>query len=393
MKDQFRCQTAALLIGDRSVAAEIERSGNWEAVLRLSVAWNMVPLFCKRVAESGATLPASCTAWTTKLSMAALLQTGRSLKSGLDALALLEERAIPCAGFKGLASIAYLYGTESGERCLRDVDILVPAADAKPAAEALLGAGYRLSIEAPLDRYMDFVRRSPGSAGNEAISLLNDKEGSVDLHWRLGSVSRLQLLPEAQKMTVLNRSVPVVSPRHSIVLAAHHALRNNFVADKMFRDVLDFDGWRESGYQALDAAELLALASEANLAVPLLALEQIAAASRGATASWLAPAAQEEDCAKAQNLAKLYFYQLQFGPVNADLVHLANPASFLRTGAAVVTGWKHFRNTMEQMDASFGAPETLGQRLRRLAQAAPRFPLGRWRQLRTLASLKRQLMS
>lgn len=393
MKDQFRSQTASFLIGDRSVVAEIERSGNWEAVLRLCVAWNMAPLFCKRVEESGAALPASCAAWTNKLSMAALLQTGKSLKSGLDSLALLEERSIPCAGFKGLASIAYLYGTESGERGLRDVDILVPAAEAKPAVEALLAHGYRLSIEAPVERYMDFVRRSPGSAGNEAISLFNEKGGGVDVHWRLGSASRLPLLEEAQKAKILNRAVPVVSPRHSIVLAAHHALRNNFDADKMFRDVLDFDSWRARVEETLDGADLLELASGANLTVALLALEQIAALSRGGAAGWLAPVGKAEDCRKAEDLAKLYFHQLQFGPVNADLVHLASPFAFLRTGVAAVTGWKHFRNTMEQMDASHGAPETLGQRLRRFARAAPQFPVRRWGQLRTLATMKRQLTS
>lgn len=337
-------------------------------------------------------LPDSCRTRMEQVFFEAFLQTGRCIKSGLDALAMLEDRGIRCAAFKGLASIAYLY-PEPGHRSLGDVDILVHPRDAKIAAEVLLANGYKLSIEGRVEDYVDFVKRSPGSAGNEAITMINEKGGGIDLHWRLGRVDTAVLLAKAQRMNVLNRAAPVTSPQHSCLLTVQHALRNNLVVDKVVRDLIDFDTWRPRFNSHSESLELLQSANGWGLTLPLLAMEKIVCSARGVSDSWLAPHASAPDLRKADDLVELYFHQVRFGALNSDLVYLTDAHPLLQVATAAFAGWTRFRKVMKRMDEAKGVPDTLSGRLRRLIAAVRHLPVRRWRQVRTMAMAKQRLMS
>jgi hypothetical protein len=199
-------------------------------------------------------------------------------------------------------------------------------------------------------------------------------------------------LAEVQRVRVLSKEAPVISPRHSLLLAVHHALRNDFVADEMVRDLLDFSAWMEILGPKGEGASLLQAAKGWGLQVPALAMEQIVTRIRATPATWLAPHASAGDQRKAASLAELYFHQVEAGALNTDLVYLTDPKPLLQIMTGVVSGWSRYRAMMKGMDTANGnADATLGARLRSLMRAATHLPARRWRQVRALASAKQEV--
>lgn len=384
-----------LLLGDLSAAQraveEIDRLAAWDSVITLANDWKVLPQLRQKLGKSVARLPEESRIRLQDLLSQAFVRTARCISGGADALAMLESRAIPCAAFKGVATLAYLY-TGPGQRTLQDVDILVRPEQWQKALELLEANGFVRSVGGTLDEYLAFVHHSPGSAGNEAISLSHDQGTAVDLHWRLGRLDPEILLTQVQRATILGKTVPVVAPRHSLLLTVHHALRNDFVSDEIVRDLLDFHAWLEVLGPACEASGMLQAAATWGLASSLLAMERIVAAIRGVPAAWLAPHASAADLRKAADLAELYFHQVQFGALNTDLVYLSDPQPLLQVLAGAVAGWSRYRTMMKGMEKANGSADaTLYGRLQRLAKAVRQLPVRRWRQVRALASAKQEV--
>jgi hypothetical protein len=346
-----------------------------------------LPQLNKRLTELSVELPAEVRKEFRRLTAQAFLRTSRCVDRGAEALNMLTRAGIPCAGFKGIAAVAILYGG-LGDRTLLDVDILIRKEDLGKALIELRRGGFMPAISGSLEDYMAFVRNSPGFAGNEAIALADASGGSIDLHWRLGKLDTELLLAGTEAVPLFGRSIRVVQGSHCMSVAAHHALRNDFVPDEIIRDLLDFRDWLPWMEEHGAPPEAKEFAKQNGLLGPLLALAQLVE-SFGEMRTVFAQSAPDADLRVAADLAELYRSQLEEGLLNTDLVYLANLKSIRQIVAGAASSWSRYRAHMRTFEQSNGrGPVALGLRLRKLAFAAWRLPLRRWRLVRTLATVK-----
>jgi len=310
------------------------------------------------------------------------------VRAGAIALSALERAGIPCAGFKGLAALAYLYpGMRS--RTLQDTDALVHPRDVEAALRVLEESGFKRSPDCPLSEYVAFLRNSPGTAGNEAVGLRDEQGGAVDLHWRLGTLDVETLLTGTGPIQVLNRPLPILSAAHCMLLSVHHALRNDFVPGDIARDVCDFAHWRHllSGtgqWQVLGAD-----AERWGLSAACAALARIVAELREDTEAEPPLAVSGADRAVAQQLAAFYFHQLRAGPINTDLAYVASTRPVRQIVTGLAGGWKTYRDFMRRSEESNGE-ESLPVRARlwNLGKAAAGLSPSGWKQVLALARAK-----
>jgi len=314
----------------------------------------------------------------------ATADSARKLHFGCCALIALCDAGLPAAGFKGIAAIGHLHGGQP-VRGIGDVDVLVPPARAGHALDVLQAAGFRSKVSGlTASEVIAFARASPGSAGNESISLVTADGIEVDLHWRLGAFDVDGALAAARHVRVLGHSVPLVRPGLGLLLSVHHALRNDFVPDQVIRDLLDVLGWlrmlskdpdetawadREAQRIGLDAAHDACAAILADLGMPT---------GHGAPVKG----------SPARALADLFRDQA-VRPMNTDLVYLCS----MRPGLMVLRGMLRsgggYLRAMRAVEQAHGdAQLPIGTRLARLLADACRAPLRRWAQLRALAAAK-----
>jgi hypothetical protein len=276
-----------------------------------------------------------------------------------------------------------------GDRTFQDVDVLVAERDLEHSLRVLGNAGFMPAVSGSLQDYLAFVRRSPGFAGNEAVALADSVGGTIDLHWRLGRLETEPLLAEAEPVRIFGRPVPLVRPTHCITLAAHHALRNDFVPDEIVRDLIDFRNWlarMQDPAQALAAGDF---AEQNRLLGPALALARLVEGYTEHPSPTLAEKPAAEHLRVATDLEELYRIQLEEGCLNTDLVYLASGRSIGQILAGLSSGWGRYRAQMKALEQTNGRlPAPLGGRLRRFAADVWRLPLRRWRLVRTLAAAK-----
>lgn len=309
---------------------------------------------------------------------------GRRLHFGCHALTALHKAGVPAAGFKGIAAIGHLHGGQP-VRGIGDVDVLVSPARAAHALEALQAAGFRSKVSGLTAReVIAFARASPGSAGNESISLMNAERIDVDLHWRLGAFDVDRAVADASPVRVLGHSVPLVRPGLAMLLSAHHALRNDFVPDEVIRDLLDVLGWlrllsRDPGEAAWAdrEAQRIGLDMARDACVAILA-------DLGMPTGHDAP----PDGSRARALADLFGDQA-VRPMNTDLVYLCSMRPGLLMLRGLLGGGVGYLRAMRAVEHAHGdAQLPIRARLRRLLADACRSPWRRWVQLRALAAAK-----
>jgi hypothetical protein len=178
-----------------------------------------------------------------------------------------------------------------------------------------------------------------------------------------------------------------------MLLTVHHALRNDFVPADIARDVCDFAQW-----QALLGREprwdrLAADVQEWGLATAMVALEEIVAELQDARPVWPSPPASNPEREKGRQIAALYFYQLRESSMNTDLTYLVSPGSVLQVVSGLAGGWKRYRAAMRRSEAMNGELSLpLHMRIWGLMKSAARLSPRRWRQVRTLARAKDEML-
>lgn len=382
-----------LLLGSRrkaiAAASAIEISESWPAVVDTCREWRVLPKLNRRLGEFEIRLPPETRARFRKAAAEAFLRTSRRLERGSAALDILTRAGIPCAGFKGIAAAAILYGGR-GDRTVQDVDVLIRERDLRQALAELARNGYAPAISRPLEDYIAFVRNSPGFAGNEAIELTDAQAASIDLHWRMGRLDTEMLLSGVETSAMLGKHVPLLRAPFSVTIAAHHALRNDFVPDDMIRDLLDLADWLPWMEERGETAEAAGIAKRNGVWQPVLALAHVSAGfSESRVPEAFLAEASPADLRSAADLAELFRTQVQEGSLNSDLVYLFDPRSMRQIAAGAASGWKRYRSYMQTFEQSNGrSPVSLGRRLKQLAIAAWRMPGKRWRLVRALAAAK-----
>ena len=372
-------------------AREVEAAGQWNELTALALRWKILSSLETRTAALNVEIPEGIRKDISGYTSRTFVQSSLCIRSGITALSALERVGIPCLGFKGLATVGLLYGGPRN-RMLQDVDVLVRPEDAERAVTVLESVGFKRSMEGSWQEYLAFVRASPGSAGNEAVSLTDAQGGAVDLHWRLGVVETEVLLANKRKIRIHNTEVPVTGAGHTMLLCVHHALRNDFVPDDIARDICDFSRWRAPLDETGEWPKIAADAGRWGLKEACQALDIVVNTLDGCPGRQTSLTGDAAELRGAKRLADLYFYQLDGQSLNTDLAYLTSLRPTQQILSGVSSGWKQYLVSMrrsEEINGELSLP--LKTRLWRLMRSAVRLSPSQWRQVRALAKAKDRL--
>lgn len=381
-----------ILIGSAEVAgaasARVSKKEAWSAILDLAAAWSVIPNLRKRLTELGTPLSSDVKKRMFCLFQDAFASSTLQARRGVSVCRKLEEKGFPVVVFKGLASITHLYQGNPSARLIKDVDILVREEDLDGVLGVMEALGLRPDHGGDFSGYAAFVRNSPGFAGNQAVSVTGEGLAELDVHWSLGP----KTAPEFRVEAIIGRSswvnlfgnlIRVVSPSDSLLLSAHHAVRENFAPDGMLRDVLDTFYWMRLLEQRGEVQECLERARRCRIEDPILALVEILAA-KGAC-----PPASEPVSRQAEALAQLFWLQARDGPIGKDLAYLADPHSVRQIFRGALSGWVEYAAHMEALEIKLtGEPLSIRQRAGFLARQLPRYGFQGWKMIRALAKTK-----
>ncbi|MCW5981513.1 MAG: nucleotidyltransferase family protein [Bryobacteraceae bacterium] len=377
-----------------AAAAEIAASRLWTDAASLANRWSVLPPFNRRLAACGVEVPESFWPVFRTLATNAFVRSALQARKGIDVLRAFQQRGIPAAGFKGLASMALLWGGPE-QRTIQDVDVLVAERDLDGSLALLASLGFRPLVGGEFADYEAFVRRSPGFSGNAEITLYDGERCGIDLHWRLGAGLSVEgILARSSQVELLGAPVRVVALEDGLALCVHHMLRNGFSPDKGLRDLLDAEEWIELALRREALDRTLELTAGSGLSGPLLATTVVLAGlNPGSPAavmnSRLATSITPSERAAAGRLASLFLLQVREGSLNSDLLYLLRPNDLKRIASAFFSGWRRHREIMQSAEIELeGATRPLPSRLAALLCSVARVRRRHLRMLRALARAK-----
>jgi hypothetical protein len=355
----------------------------WPEILNICERWQVLPTLAARLAAFRYRLPDAETARLRHAVLEQMLSSSRQLRAATAVHHALQAACITVAAFKGAAVLALLHGGGAGRR-IGDIDFLVAPEQAPSAIELLQARGFRPKIgPIAFAEYLAFVRDSPGSAGNEAISLVDQAGIDIDLHWKLGGVDPQQLLARSREVPVAGGTLRVVGPVDGLFLTAHHALRNDLVPDAIARDLIDTQGW----FRLLGKAPV-GVEGPVGIPVAIETLRCILAQLGATEAAEAAPPASTA----ARRLADLYAHQLAHGPFNTDLTYLFSGQAAQQILRGLWRSSHRYRALMQAFERVNGeSSTTLRNRLLLLWSSILKSPPARLWQVRTLSRLKEDL--
>lgn len=359
----------------------------WTALLSRCHTFRLLPQAALRLADEPKPIPPLLTSQLSRCRVASFSRSAAVLRGGLRALDVLLTAAIPAAGFKGIAAIAWLQHGRA-ERTMADIDLLVQARDAEAAGLALTAAGFTTKVQGVSAASLrTFTSTSPGSAGNESLTLRDDAGAEIDLHWKVGRMELDQVIGAARPARLLNREVPIVRPAHALLFSALHALRNDFLPEVVLRDLLDAAGWFSLLAEDPQEQQIVRrTAALTGLEAPLAAMACILNDLEVQGSQWLAPAWS------ARALADLFHTQSDGLMLNRDLTYLFSLRPLLQILGGLSSHGPAYLAAMRATEAAYGQTSLpLRTRLRKLLGAASRTSLRQWSLLRALATAKDQL--
>jgi hypothetical protein len=358
-----------LLLGEDDAAGvaghQLTEEQLWDPAVQRAEAWKIVPQFLARIqalrlkpsSQAGATLRRSY--------LAAYGRSAQRVAQAIPALNDLQQAGIPVAAFKGLASIAMLYG-DARQRTIQDVDILIRRADLERTLLALERLGFRPQGDTSMAEYLHFVANAPGFSGNQAIALYDGNGGEIDLHWDLrgSGLSVDEILKRTVQVDLGGHAVPVVSAADGLMLTAHHAIRENLAVASVCRDLLDIRLW--CGRCPVQCGH----ASSVLTSVYILVDYDPAGAAAKVAAEFerqLTP----HHCRAARELSRIFHYQLEHGPLDNDVLFLVHSRPWLLVLRGLSAGWSGYRKSMRAVETQLEREVPLHRRLVALARSIP----------------------
>jgi len=364
------------------------------ASIALAAGWGALPRLRQRVAHLATPPRPELLAEIERLYLDGYVRSVLQIRAAIDVFAAFEREKLPVVAFKGLASLAVLYGSPE-RRVIVDADLLIAEPDLARAVAVLGELGFRAEVTGSLAEYVDFVRHAPGFGGNEELALHNERGCTIDLHWRLGRGFDTQaILDRRRPAALLGCCFPVVCDRDGVLLCAHHSLRNHFSPDRIMRDLFDLELWCDRILKSGAAEDTWREALARGLAVPLLALTSILAeyhpdgAGAGATAG-LDQAASPEQRSSAGRLVAFFMVQVREGAFERDLLYLFRWSEWKQILGGILTGGRRHVAMVRSMDTALaGEPTTFAHRMAVLAQSLRRLRPRHIGMLRALARTK-----
>jgi Uncharacterised nucleotidyltransferase len=360
-----------------AAARRFSENGSWKQALTLARAWNVIPALFARVRSLRLELSIGDSAALRREFLKGYQESANRAAKAIGAICALREAGIPVAAFKGLASMAVLYG-EPKHRTIHDADVLILPQDLLKALACLEQKGFTRTGQETLAEYVRFVENSPGFAGNQAVALYSDEGGEIDLHWGLAGSGLLteEILGRAVTAPLMDSTIPVVHANDGFLLTVHHAIRENLAIDSVCRDLLDVRAWcsylRDTG--RLEAAMKWAALSGcrvSSLAVTSLVASYDETTAAGQAAEWLHERASSSERQSATRLTEIFHYQLSNGRLGKDVFYLVHSRPWRQILNGLRLGGLGYRRSMQTMERQLGQTRPLRERFALLAKSLP----------------------
>lgn len=376
-----RHQLLDFLLAEESKAAiaagQFSKTHSWTAAIELAKEWKVIPRLFDRVRSLQVKLPAAETGALKLEFLKAFTQSALRAAKAIGAIQALEQAGIPVIAFKGLASIAILYG-DAKYRSIQDADILILKADMPNALACLGRQGFERQGPETLAQYLRFVEESPGFAGNQAVTVHGEQGCEVDVHWEVaGSGLRPEeILRRAARCALMGSTIPVVDAKDGLLLTVHHAIRENFAIESVCRDLLDAGLWFQHLRETGRLEEGMKWAAESRCKVAALAVATLLSGYDSATAATqaaglLSALANPAERRSATSLAELFHYQLRHGRLGKDVFYLVHSRPWRQVLKGLATDWSGYRRSMRTMEEKLGEDRPLRERAARLARSIP----------------------
>jgi hypothetical protein len=389
-------QTVELLLANDARAASaaqlLSEAGCWVEAVALARTWKVTPHLAARIQTLNLQPPAAGTLALRRDFLQAYAQSNSRATKTIDAMQALEASGIPAVAFKGIASMAVLYGGPK-HRTIGDGDLLILRKDLRSVLDCLERNGFVRRGGETLDEYLAFVQNAPRFAGNQALALYGAGGGEIDLHWEIpGSGLRVnEILERHARANLLGVSIPVVNATDGFLLSIHHAIREDLAVASICRDLLDIRLWCQRLEETRHLESALKSAVESHSLAAALAATSVlkgyddttSAARAADRLSSLATAAQRRSAA---GLTELFHYQIRHGRLEKDVLLLVHARPLRQILQGLAADWPGYRRSMKTLDIQLGDNLPLHKRVSLLVQSFPG-PRG-LRLARTLARVK-----
>jgi hypothetical protein len=377
--------------GARESAGILDEHGLWAEAVECAASWRVAPHLFSQIKRLKLKLPQTTDFELRRCVVAAYSRSAFLASQGMAGIRRLQSHGVRVAAFKGLASMARLYGDPKW-RTIQDVDLLVEEHDFERAVAILEAAGFERHVDSNLDEYAAFVENSPGFAGNKAITLRNRAGGEIDLHWSVGKgMDARSILEGAETAMVLNHKIPVVSLEYGVLLTTRHSVREDLRIEAICRDLVDLKLGFARIVESDGVRRLAELAAEAGMTSSLLAVAGIVNGynPEAEVPGELAAAASREEQRTSASLIQLFKLQIRDGAIGKDLVYLTHSEPARQILAGLAADARGYRRIMRAFESELqGEPLPLRKRLLGLAGSVSKMSPARLRSIRALARVK-----
>jgi hypothetical protein len=376
-----RYQLLEFLLAEEDSAAAtaclLSKGDSWGAAIDVAKAWKVIPQLFDRVRSLRVKLTVAETRRLKLEFLKAYEQSAFRAARAIGAVRALEHAGIPVVVFKGLASIAVLYG-DAKHRTIQDADILILKKDLPKALACLGGLGFERRGPETLAQYLYFVEESPGFAGNQAMTVHDQQGCEVDLHWELAGSGLCPegILRRAAKCNLMDSTIPVVDAKDGFLLTVHHAIRENFAVDTVCRDLLDAGLWFRQLRDTSRIEEAVKWAAESRCKVAALTVATLlggydSASAAKQAAELLSHLANPAERRSAASLAELFHYQVRHGRLDKDVFYLVHSRPWRQVLKGLVRDWSGYRRSMQTMEERLGEDRPLHERAALLVKSIP----------------------
>lgn len=373
--------TVEVLLADhvRAAAAtgRLAETRGWPETVALAREWKVAPQLMARVTSLGLQMPGDAMGELRREFLRVYAQSTSRAAKAILAIQALEDAGMAVAAFKGVASMAVLYGGPK-QRTIGDGDLLVLRKDLPGAIACLERIGFARRGEETLAEYLAFVENAPRFAGNEAIALYGEDGSEIDVHWAIaGSGLRVdEVLKRSVRAELMGSSIPVVDAKDGWLLAVHHAIREDLAIESVCRDLLDVRLWCEWLEAAGELEAGVRLAAESGSVVTALAVtgllksyDETTAAAR--TAELLRGVASRAERGSSARLMELFQYQLRHGRFEKDVMLLVHARPWRQIARGLTTDWSGYRRSMKTLEVQLGDELPLRKRLVLVTRSIP----------------------
>jgi Uncharacterised nucleotidyltransferase len=374
-------QLVEFLLGtdERAAAAahSLSEAESWRAGIALAQAWKITPQLSARIQRQRIKLNAQDTWALRKEFLRVHAQTATRVAGAIVAIRALQQAGIPVAAFKGIASMAVLYGDQK-HRSIGDADLLIPPHEVQRAIECLEREGFARKGEETLAEYLAFVQNAPRFAGNRAMALYGADGTEIDLHWDLaGSGLRIaELLGRSRTVLLMNSPIPVVDSKDGFLLTVHHAIREDLGVESVCRDLLDARLWCHHLNETKQFQEAMEWTSRTGFRVAALTVTSLLCSYDGTkdaarASEILRGMSSAAECRSAARLTELFHYQMSNGRLGKDVLYLVHSRPLRQILKGLGTDWSGYRRSMQTLEENLGEQLPLHKRAALLVRSLP----------------------